>query len=100
MGIEVNGPLVFDGKYAKVIKMVDVYTRDTCRAKHGNVIQDYHVCVGKKGKSGACNGDSGGPLVCKVGGEYKLVGVTSFGLATCSVNYPSVYSRISYFCSF
>jgi len=135
--IEVNGPMVFDGKYAKVIKMadegesflgnkdclisgwgklggkwwqgtpntlqyamVDVYTRDTCRAKHGNVIQDYHVCVGKKGKSGACNGDSGGPLVCKVGGEYKLVGVTSFGLATCSVDYPSVYSRISYFRSF
>ena len=30
--------------------MVDVYTRDTCRAKHGNVIQDYHVCVGKKVK--------------------------------------------------
>ena len=76
---------------------VDVYSQRTCQASHGAVIKGYHICVGKKDQSGACSGDSGGPLVCNVGGSYKLAGVTSFGLITCSTSYPSVYSRISYF---
>jgi len=76
---------------------VDVYSKSTCEASYGSAIQDFHICVGKRNKSGACSGDSGGPLVCKEGDSYTLAGVTSFGLVTCSTQYPSVYSRISYF---
>ena len=76
---------------------MDVYTNSYCRKKHGRVINDFHICVGKEGKSGACNGDSGGPLVCKVDGVYKLAGATSFGRSGCSVDYPTVYSRVSYY---
>jgi len=77
---------------------VDVYTNEACESKMGKgMVGPNNVCVGRRGKSGACSGDSGGPLVCKVGSQYKLVGVTSYGLVTCSTNYPSVYSRVSHF---
>ena len=76
---------------------VDIYSKSTCRASYGTVISDGHICVGKKYKSGSCSGDSGGPLTCKVNGVWKLAGVTSFGVVTCSTSYPSVYTRITYY---
>ena len=76
---------------------VDVYTKQQCASKYGSAIADYHICVGKAGKSGGCMGDSGGPLACKVGSTWKLAGATSWGRSDCSVNYPSVYARVSYF---
>jgi len=42
-----------------------------------------------------CFGDSGGPLVAPVSGEYRLVGLTSFGDPYCSPNLPSVDSRVA-----
>ena len=76
---------------------MDVYTNSYCRNKYGSIIQDFHICAGKVGISGACSGDSGGPLVCKVGDVYKLAGVTSFGRASCNVTYPTVYTRVSFY---
>ena len=55
-------------------------------------INDGHICVTAPSSS-ACNGDSGGPLVC----GNLLVGATSWGVSSCSPNYPSVYTRLSYF---
>jgi len=55
------------------------------------------VCV-FTGRAGACQGDSGGPLHCRNnGGEWKLVGATSWGIPICTVSSPSMYSRVSYF---
>jgi len=76
---------------------VDVYTQSYCQGKLGSSVQAFHVCTGKANKSGACQGDSGGPLVCKAGGQYKVVGVTSWGLYGCPVTSPSVYANVSYF---
>ena len=76
---------------------VDVYTRQQCASRHGSSIQDFHICVGKYGQSGGCHGDSGGPLACKVGNTWKLAGATSWGVPTCSVYYPTVYTRVSYY---
>merc|ERR1719244_21703 len=77
---------------------VDVYTYEQCTQYHSSrQIGDYHVCTGKHGQSGACNGDSGGPLVCRVDGEWKLVGATSWGLYGCTTYAPSVYSNVAYF---
>ncbi|OWF45605.1 fibrinolytic enzyme, isozyme C-like [Mizuhopecten yessoensis] len=54
---------------------------------------DIHICLDGAGASGSCNGDSGGPLACRVGNEFELAGVTSFGLVGCPTNSPSVYAE-------
>ena len=76
---------------------VDVHTTSYCRSIYGSGIGDNHVCTNKQHKSGACNGDSGGPLSCNVSGTWKLVGVTSFGVAGCSPSFPSVYTNVAYY---
>ena len=76
---------------------VDVYTKQYCANMHGEEkIGDYHICVGKHGKSGICHGDSGGPLACKVGGQWVLAGATSWA-KVCDINYPSVYASVPYY---
>ena len=76
---------------------VDVYSKKYCMEMYGEEkIGDYHICVGKYGVGGVCNGDSGGPLACEVEGQWVLAGVTSWALG-CDVNYPSVYTSVSYY---
>jgi len=63
----------------------------------GAEVIDSHICV-YNGNTGACSGDSGGPMTCSNGGV--LAGVTSWGITSggvCSVDHPSVYTRISSF---
>ncbi|XP_064611960.1 fibrinolytic enzyme, isozyme C-like [Liolophura sinensis] len=62
----------------------------------GAAINDGHICIYEESKS-ACNGDSGGPMVCQYGGVTYLAGITSWGVSTCSGEYPSVYTRVTYF---
>merc|ERR1711976_413752 len=80
---------------------VGIYDKQTCEnmfAAVGNAaINGGHICVGEEGLRGACSGDSGGPLVCTYNGEVTLVGLTSWGISTCSPDFPSVYTRISFF---
>ncbi len=76
---------------------IPVYDQASCTRRWGRtLINDGHICVGGNNK-GACNGDSGGPLICEVGGQYKLAGATSWGARDCPPQYPSVYTRVSYF---
>jgi len=64
----------------------------------GATINDGHICLFEQtGGESACSGDSGGPLTCKVDGKNVLAGATSWGISTCSGDYPSVYTRISTF---
>lgn len=57
---------------------------------------DVMNCLGSPaGNSGACMGDSGGPLVVKVGSEYRLVGLTSFGEERCALYAPRVDARVA-----
>merc|ERR1712047_155854 len=77
---------------------IDVYTQEDCKkTMFGQILGDYHICIGKRFKSGSCQGDSGGPLACKVNGQWTLAGATSFGVAGCRPAFPTVYSRVSYF---
>ena len=76
---------------------VDVLTKEKCASIHNQKVYDYQICVGDLGRSGACHGDSGGPLACKVGGQWVLAGATSWGHPGCDVNYPTAYSRVSYY---
>jgi secreted trypsin-like serine protease len=56
------------------------------------LINNGHICV-LSNTVGACNGDSGGPLNC--GGV--VTGITSWVASGCLVQYPSVYTRVSFF---
>ena len=74
---------------------VDIYTIEYCKEMWDDTIMESHICLGKVDKSGSCSGDSGGPLSCKVGDDWKLAGVTSWGSYTCTPELPSVYTRVS-----
>ncbi|CAL1542435.1 unnamed protein product, partial [Lymnaea stagnalis] len=72
-------------------------TRSQCNlrwALYGQLITDKHICVYEASdpagtRPSACQGDSGGPLMC--GAEFGLLaGVTSWGLASCTGEYPHV----------
>jgi len=55
------------------------------------------VCAGD-GTSDACSGDSGGPLMVPRGGAFQIVGVTSWGSASCGDanfdGYAGAYARL------
>lgn len=40
-------------------------------------------------------GDSGGPLQCAQDGQYKLIGIVSWGSSNCHPAAPTVFTRIS-----
>lgn len=61
----------------------------------GATINTGHICFYTGSGISACNGDSGGPARC----GNTIVGVTSWGISTCSGTYPSVYTRVSTFAS-
>ncbi|XP_014785320.1 chymotrypsin B [Octopus bimaculoides] len=58
-------------------------------------ILESHLCVYKPTRS-PCNGDSGGSLACRDGNDtWRLAGVISWGISTCSGDYPAVNTRVS-----
>jgi secreted trypsin-like serine protease len=68
----------------------------------GGIVDQSMVCAGaSSGGKGTCNGDSGGPLVISGNSATQdiQVGIVSFGSSKgCSiVNYPSVFTRVSYY---
>jgi len=68
-----------------------------CRMANGRVYSPKTMnCLGGPStNTSTCFGDSGGPLVAPVGSEYRLIGLTSFGDASCRPVIPSVDSRIA-----
>jgi secreted trypsin-like serine protease len=55
------------------------------------------VCAGYLGGGvDACSGDSGGPLQAPIlGGGYRLVGITNWGIGCARSNAPGVYARVA-----
>jgi secreted trypsin-like serine protease len=54
------------------------------------------VCAGVlTGGTDTCNGDSGGPLQSPIAGDYRLVGITSWGDGCAEANKPGVYTRVA-----
>lgn len=63
------------------------------------VFEDTMICGSTTSPNGGsnvdtCQGDSGGPFVTKVGAEYFLTGLTSWGYG-CAASTPGVYTRVA-----
>ncbi|XP_062287347.1 chymotrypsin B-like [Scomber scombrus] len=71
-----------------------VGTAQCSRVFRGTAITPMMICAGGAGAT-SCSGDSGGPLVCLKDNAWTLVGIVSFGRATCSTNTPAVYARVT-----
>jgi trypsin len=68
----------------------------------GLIVDQSMICAGaSSGGKGTCNGDAGGPLIIRGNSASQdiQVGIVSFGSSKgCSiVNYPSVFTRVSYY---
>ncbi|XP_044221273.1 chymotrypsin A-like isoform X2 [Thunnus albacares] len=68
-------------------------TNSQCRRFNFSITSKM-ICAGANGTS-SCRGDSGGPLVCQKAGAWTLVGVVSFGRASCDTMSPGVYARVT-----
>src|ERR1700722_8617879 len=81
------------------IPLVEV---DQCARAYGNGIQKIdgrNLCAGlSQGGVDACQGDSGGPMMAKsAAGEWRQIGVVSWGKGCALAGYPGVYTRVSAF---
>lgn len=92
------------GPYSNLLLQapVDVYTNTGCnvqiaKEEYWSVrVRGQHLCAGKNKLVSACNGDTGGPLACRVNGQWKLHGVTSWFHPSCNPLTPSVFARITH----
>ena len=73
---------------------VQVIANADCDDAYGN-LTDNMLCAGVSGGGkDSCQGDSGGPLVYNQG-DWKLVGIVSFGIGCAEADFPGVYARVS-----
>ncbi|TEA33757.1 hypothetical protein DBR06_SOUSAS12810120, partial [Sousa chinensis] len=73
---------------------VPLISSTSCRSYWGLDIKNTNICGGAAGSS-SCMGDSGGPLQCAQDGQYKLIGIVSWGSSNCHPDAPTVFTRIS-----
>jgi len=84
-----------------VLQKVDItiIPQDECNGNtmyNGLIKEDQMLCAGdRQGGKDACFGDSGAPLIQLENGEYKQVGVVSFGAGCARPDRPGVYARVS-----
>ncbi|AZZ95253.1 trypsin-like serine protease [Hahella sp. KA22] len=80
---------------------VPVVSLDECRSAYGSSnIHDHNVCAGlKQGGKDSCQGDSGGPLFINQAGEFRQLGVVSWGDGCARPNKYGVYTAVPSFAS-
>jgi len=65
---------------------------------YDGLLGDGQICAGlPQGGKDSCLGDSGGPLMTQQNGEYRQVGVVSFGRGCAEENFYGVYTRLEYY---
>lgn len=70
----------------------------TCASEYGsNFDPSTMVCAGfQSGGADTCYGDSGGPMQVPLDdGDYRLVGITSWGAGCAEPNFSGVYTRVA-----
>ena len=75
---------------------------DQCAKAYGDGAQKIdgrNLCAGlSQGGVDACQGDSGGPMMTKsAAGDWRQIGVVSWGKGCALAGYPGVYTRVSAF---
>merc|ERR1719384_2632416 len=79
---------------------VDIKSNAECKSAYGSSsITDDMICANGENNGGttdACQGDSGGPMVHEHGGQWFLIGATSWGRGCADRAYPGVWARTAY----
>ncbi len=86
-----------DGPSSDVLRVVSlsIMADSTCQSRWQMFAPSVMLCAAAPGRD-TCQGDSGGPLVVgAAGGQYRLVGDTSFGGPCADPYLPGVYGRLS-----
>ncbi len=65
---------------------------------YNGLIGEGQICAGfPQGGRDSCLGDSGGPLMTMQDGEFRQIGVVSFGRGCAEPNFFGVYSRLEFY---
>ncbi|CAD7672186.1 unnamed protein product [Nyctereutes procyonoides] len=89
------GSILFSKTVQEVVMVsLPLISSTSCRSYWGLDIKNTNICGGAAG-SPSCMGDSGGPLQCAHDGQYKLIGIVSWGSSNCLPAAPTVFARIS-----
>ncbi|OZG72632.1 serine protease [Hahella sp. CCB-MM4] len=94
------GDLSEGGNSPNALQKVDVpvVSLEECRSAYGNAVHDYNVCAGlKEGGKDSCQGDSGGPLFLNQAGEFRQLGVVSWGDGCARPGKYGVYTSVPAF---
>jgi len=90
--------------YSNILREVNLNFANFENCQHqysaiGQALTNNMFCAGGNGITDTCQGDSGGPIVRNINGEYRQVGIVSWGgtqAQSCAVkDYPGVYTTIS-----
>lgn len=92
-----------EGSYSlpKILNKVEIplVTKAECNSDdvYAGDITDRMLCAGlPEGGKDSCQGDSGGPLFMKMtSGDFKIVGVVSWGIGCARPNKYGVYSKVN-----
>lgn len=90
-----------DDSQPTVLKQADIplVAGSVCESQFGSSIyfSEVELCGSSpNGRPDTCQGDSGGPLVGRVGEAIRLVGIVSYGPASCGVKgNAAVYARVT-----
>lgn len=74
------------------------YDFSRCRDIYGRTLTSNMICASGTPAGGldTCQGDSGGPMLYQEAGTWRLIGITSFGTATCAQpKIPGGYTRVA-----
>jgi trypsin len=77
---------------------VTINSNNTCSGAYpGDFDGSTMICAGNpSGGVDTCSGDSGGPLEAPLlGGGYRLVGLTGWGIGCGQASHPGVYTRVA-----
>lgn len=85
--------------FPEVLREVEVplQTDEQCSEHLGSNYQASSMLCAAPSTGGkdACQGDSGGPLVYKQDGNWKQIGIVSWGNGCATAGYPGVYTRLA-----